>query len=132
VPSVTDLEQVRQTANLIDSSPVELTLKRAPKVTSALGDRDATGGVAPAGPREPLAVPVRVFLGAKAQDGLPLQDSQGERVVAFYVIVAMPDTDIQVGDEFEHNNVSYKVTSVATHLPYEIKADVQTYYGGTR
>jgi hypothetical protein len=66
------------------------------------------------------------------QDNLPLQDTQGERVVTYGTIVGMPGTDIRRSDRFVLKGTEYVVTAVHNHLSYEVKADVETYSGGRR
>ena len=117
-------EQLRQTQQLIDGEPTQLVLKRnPPAIKTAAGGRVA----AP----DPVDLePQTVFFGAKSRDDLPLQDTQGERVIQYYVVVGMPDLDIQNGDTFMVNGMDFTVTFVHRNLAYEIKADVETYSGG--
>lgn len=116
-------EQLRQTRQLIDTQPTELVLRRKAPGRSAAGGPISNG--------EPTNLdPQTVFFGAKMRDDLPLQDSQGERVVQYYTVVGMPDLDIKNGDTFTINGIDCKVTFVHRNLAYEVKADVESYSGG--
>lgn len=113
------------TENIIADETTTITLQRTASA------RTAAGGMAPSGVAAPLA-PIEVFFGAKVQDDLPLQDNSGERVIAYYTIVAMPGADIKEKDTFSVGPDQFIVTRVSNHLSYECKADAQTYYGGYR
>lgn len=118
----TQREQLAMTQRLIDRDPTILTLRRPES------GRSAAGGPTRGGSND--QTPITVMFGAKTRDGLPLQDTQGERVVQYYTILAMPGTDIKNDDMFTLNGQDYKVTFVHTNLSYEVKADVEAVAGG--
>lgn len=133
---VWEREQLRLTRNLVGFDSTTVTLQRRQNRT-----RTGAGGISGGDEWEPVvqdpdADPPRteaqVFFGAKVQDDLPLQMNDGERVVAYYTLVAVPPLDIEERDKFVVNGVEYTVVSVHRHLDYEVKADVETYYGGHR
>jgi len=125
VGTALDYEQLRATTNLIASAPTTIALQRRQNRT-----RTAAGGFSGGDEWEAAGQPFSAFFGAKIQDDLPIQQNDGERVISYYTLVALPGTDIQEGDQFVIEGITYTVVSVHRHLDYEVKADVETYYGG--
>lgn len=117
-------EQTRKTEQLIAVEPTTLTLRRkAPATTTAAGGSKQ-------GDEWVDQPPITVFYGAKTRDDMPLQDGQGEHIIQYYTVVGEPGTDIQNGDMFTIYGIDHLVTYVHRNLPYEVKADVESYHGG--
>jgi hypothetical protein len=117
-------EQLRQTQQLIDYETHELQLRRKEP-----GGRTPAGGPSRAPEFADLPSTLRCFFGAKTRDGMPLQDTQGDRIIFYYVIVAMPGADVAKGDVFTLDGNEFTVTYVHRNLPYEVRAEVETYGG---
>lgn len=118
-------EQLRKTEQLIDYEPSELQLQRKQPA-----GRSPAGGTARAAEFTDVAGgPLRCFFAAKTRDGQPLQDTQGDRIIFYYVIVAMPGADVAKDDVFTVDGNEFVVTYVHRNLPYEVRAEVETYGG---
>lgn len=114
------VEQRHQTRNMLDWWGRDIVLMRQGPDT-----RTPTGGTQPGGV---TPLPVQSFyFSAVVEDGRHVTRRQGEQTVYEYVLIGMPDADIQEDDTFKLDGQLYEVNHVNPVLNYQKKARVYHY-----
>lgn len=116
-------EEIRQTSILIEHDPHVVSLNRkAPLVDDGEGGRTRSG--------VPTVLPAqRFYIGGFAENfgvrNRPAyeEDERGERLVARFILVGMPGTDIAEGDWFELGGHTYTVQFVDPLREFQVKAE---------
>lgn len=119
------VEQIHQTAILINSSPFTLSLFR-----KSPAQDDGAGGRKRPGPDVELE-PQEVFLSGVTVEGGFIIRQEGEAWLERFIIIGMPPNDfgypvndIQKNDWFFVDDVKYKVVAIHPDRSYQIKGEV--------
>ena len=105
---------LRQTRAFIDVSPSDVVLFRSEKVP------DNSGGVRRTSEERVVLHDVRV-VGFRTLR--PTTTADGREVVIEKAIVSMPETDVQIGDQFDWNDQRYEILVVNDQPDWHLIAE---------
>lgn len=113
------VEALRQaTADLIAAMPTPITLHRE----GSMG-RTASGGQSMSSAPIDLPVKERFFQNTSYEQSRQV-DWHGKRVDATYILVGMPDDEMEAGDTFQVNDHDYTIVEVSEERTFETKGYV--------
>lgn len=114
-------EQLKTTQDLIYHCGRDLELnRRASYVSDGAGGRVRQGS-------DVLQSPKRLFFQQIRSNDVYYVNQQGESVLSTYVLLGMPDDDIQEGDTFSVDGLSFEVIWIHPDIRYEKRAEVRSY-----
>lgn len=107
-------ELLQVTKDLIDNNPWEISFtRRAWERVPGGGQRQ----------KDPQDLPSqRVYLGAVSADASYFVTVEGNRVMADYVIVGLPELDVEEKDSFELFDRTFEVVEIHPDRQYETRA----------
>jgi hypothetical protein len=111
-------EAIKSTRDLIDSDPTPITLFHSEWVNDGRGGRRRSTVAEPEAP-----APVDRFFSAIAADKSVSFNMLGITKDRVYILIGMPDDDIQEGDVFQVNAKNFRVIWVDDDRRYQTKAE---------
>lgn len=120
---------LEETQSLILREPTTLTFQRpTPDESDGAGGWIKQDGFTPVDEQT-------LFLSAVTRDSdyrqsSFVQDSDGEKYVNHFIIIGMPDLDVQEYDEFDHQGFRYRVSFVHPEKRWQCKAEADRTVSG--
>ncbi len=110
--------QRANTAAFVAANRVDLVLRRPTLVDNGAGGKR---------PGTPLALPPQAARLVLVTEPGRMILADGVEVTRAYTLVALPEMNIQIGDEFDYEGETYTIGSVWRVGGYEVKAAVENH-----